>query len=204
MASMLRKRQRAKEYTSPEYDYQGFMALSYHRPDPAMMQERAPRTSQPSQRAREAAIGGPQAARPTKRVQFVQQPSPAPAVVAPVTLRPADPLTFPTAVVAPATLRPADPLTTSQSGMAPATLRPADPSSSTPGAKTYPDVLGIPDKYNFRERLPQSFPHGLPPSSLEPGATDQQFPPSSLFPDPPFGDGPELVLEPPLQALTQL
>ena len=88
--------------------------------------------------------------------------------------------------------------------MAPATLRPLDPSTSTPGTHTYPDVPGIPDKYNFRERLPQSFPHGLLPYSLEPGAMEQQYPPSSLFPEPPFGDGPELRLEPPLQALTQV
>ena len=47
-----------------------------------------------------------------------------------------------------------------------------------------PDVPGVPEKYNYKERLPQSFPHGLPPSSLEPGATDQQYPPSYPFPDP--------------------
>ena len=35
-----------------------------------------------------------------------------------------------------------------------------------------PDVPGVPDKYNYKERLPQSFPHGMPPSSLEPGATN--------------------------------
>ena len=35
-----------------------------------------------------------------------------------------------------------------------------------------PDVPGVPDEYNYKERLPQSFPHGLPPSSMEPGATD--------------------------------
>ena len=35
-----------------------------------------------------------------------------------------------------------------------------------------PDVPGVPDEYNYKERLPQSFPHGLPPSSLEPRATD--------------------------------
>ena len=35
-----------------------------------------------------------------------------------------------------------------------------------------PDVPGMPDEYNYKERLPQSFPHGLPPSSLEPGATE--------------------------------
>ena len=86
------------------------MALSYRRLDPAMMQERAPRTSQPSHRAREAANGRPQAAKPTRRVQFNLQPAVTPAVVAPVTLRPADPLTSNSAVMAPATLRLADPL----------------------------------------------------------------------------------------------
>ena len=62
----------------------------------------------------------------------------------------------------------------------------------------------MPDKYNYKERLPQSFPHGLPPSSLEPGATDQQYPPTYLFPDPPVGDGPELQLETPLQVVSHL
>ena len=67
-----------------------------------------------------------------------------------------------------------------------------------------PDVPGVPKKYNYKERLPQSFPHGLPASSLEPGATDQQYPPTYLFPDPPMGSGPELLLETPLQAVSHL
>ena len=33
-------------------------------------------------------------------------------------------------------------------------------------------------------QLPQTFPHGLHPSSLEPSATDQQYPPITLFPKP--------------------
>ena len=33
------------------------------------------------------------------------------------------------------------------------------------------DTPGVPEEYNYKERLPQSFPHGLPPSSLEAGAT---------------------------------
>ena len=62
----------------------------------------------------------------------------------------------------------------------------------------------MPDEYNYKERLPQSFPHGLPPSSLEPSTTDQQYPPTYLFPDPSLGDGPELLLETPLQAVSHL
>ena len=67
-----------------------------------------------------------------------------------------------------------------------------------------PDVPGVSDEYNYKERLPQSFPHDLPPCSLEPRATDQQYPPTYLFPDPPVGDGPELLLETPLQAVSHL
>ena len=52
--------------------------------------------------------------------------------------------------------------------------------------------------------MPLSFPHGPPSSSLEPGATDQQYPPTYLFPDPPMGSGPELLLETPLQAVSHL
>ena len=75
----------------------------------------------------------------------------------------------------------------------------------TPLADTSdPDVPGVPDEYNYKERLPQSFPHSLPPSSLEAGATDQQYPPTYLFPDPPLGDGPELLLETPLRAVSHL
>ena len=51
MATLLRKRQRAAEVTSPDYDFIA-MALSYRRPDAAMMQERNPRMSQPSQSVR--------------------------------------------------------------------------------------------------------------------------------------------------------
>ena len=100
MATLLRKRQRATEFASPEYDFIT-MALSYRRPKAAMMQERAPRMSQPSQRAREAAIGGPQPSpRTTRRVGFNLGPDVPPVVVAPVTLRPADPLTSDSAVMA--------------------------------------------------------------------------------------------------------
>ena len=75
----------------------------------------------------------------------------------------------------------------------------------TPLADTSdPDVPRVPDEYNYKERLPQSFPHGLPPSSLEAGATDQQYPPTYIFPDPPLGDGPELLLETPLRAVSHL
>ena len=75
---------------------------------------------------------------------------------------------------------------------------------ATPADPVYPDVPGVPDDYDYKERLPQSFPHGMPPSSLEPGTTDQQYPPTYLFPYPPVGDGPELLLESPLQAISHL
>ena len=79
-----------------------------------------------------------------------------------------------------------------------------DPLLATHDDAIYPDVPGVPDEYDYKERLPQSFPHGMPPSSLEPGTTDQQYPPAYLFPDPPVGDGPELLLETPLQAVSHL
>ena len=60
------------------------------------------------------------------------------------------------------------------------------------------------EKEEYTTQLPQTFPHGLPPSSLEPGTTDQQFPPSSLFLDPPSGDGEVLLMETPLQTVAQL
>ena len=69
---------------------------------------------------------------------------------------------------------------------------------------SYPDVPGVPEKYDYPERLPQSFPHGLPPSTLEAGTTDQLYPPTYLFPKPPLGDGPELLMETPLQAVSHL
>ena len=66
------------------------------------------------------------------------------------------------------------------------------------------DMPGVPEKYAYTERLPQSFPYGFPPSSLEPGTTDQQHPPSSLFPDPPLGEKEEQLMESPLQAMASL
>ena len=62
----------------------------------------------------------------------------------------------------------------------------------------------MPEKYAYRERLPQSFPYGFPPSSLEPGTTDQQHPPSYLFPNAPLGEADDLMIETPLQAMEQL
>ena len=60
---------------------------------------------------------------------------------------------------------------------------------TTPSVAVEPEeVPGVPDKYAYKERLSQSFPHGLPPSSLEPGTSDQQYPLSQLFPKPPMGD----------------
>ena len=47
MAFLLHKRRKAAEHTSPDYDFQD-MAFTYRRPGPAMMEERAPRMSQPS------------------------------------------------------------------------------------------------------------------------------------------------------------
>ena len=60
------------------------------------------------------------------------------------------------------------------------------------------------DKYAFKGQLPQSFPHGPPPSSLEPGTSDLQFPPTNLFPRAPLGDGEILMTEMPLQTMSQL
>ena len=105
------------------------MALTYRRPASAMMQ-RAPRVSQPSRKAVEAA-----ATTPAKRVHF------APLVRDVVDATISEPIQN-------------DPL-----------LAPLVDTSN-------PDVPGVPDEYNYKERLPQSFPHVLPPSSLEPGATD--------------------------------
>ena len=66
------------------------------------------------------------------------------------------------------------------------------------------DVPGVSDKYAYTERLPQSFPCGFPPSILEPRTTDQQHPPSSLFPDPPLGEKEEQLVETPLQSMASL
>ena len=54
------------------------------------------------------------------------------------------------------------------------------------------------EKYAFKGQLPQYFPHGLPTSSLEPGTSDLQFPPSNIFPEAPVGDGETLTQESPL------
>ena len=66
------------------------------------------------------------------------------------------------------------------------------------------EVPGVPDQYAYKERLPQSFPHGLPASSMEPGTTDLHFPPSNLFLEPPLGNGEHLQTETPLQTVAQL
>ena len=166
--AVMRKRQRASEHTSPDYAFQGhlpmqLMALTYIRPAAAMMQQRSPRVSQPSQKARDAA-----AQAPAKRVHFEVEEEEAAERTPAVATRAADPLSVPLADT------------------------------------SYPDVPGVPEEYNYPKRLPQSFPHGLPPSSLEPGATDQQYPPTYLFPEPPLGDGPELLMETPLQAMSHL
>ena len=77
-----------------------------------------------------------------------------------------------------------------------------DPIANT---QTYTEgVPGFQDGYELDGHLPQSFPHGLPPSSLEPGTSDMQFPPSNLFPESPLGDGEVLRQETLLQTMTQL
>ena len=52
--------------------------------------------------------------------------------------------------------------------------------------------------------LPQSFRHGLPRSSLEPGTTNLLYPPSHLFLDPPLGEGEPQTRETPLQVAARL
>ena len=65
------------------------------------------------------------------------------------------------------------------------------------------DVPGVPEKYAYTERMPQSFPYGFLPSSLELGTNNQQHPPSYLLLDPSVGDkGPGV--EAPLEAAAQL
>ena len=80
----------------------------------------------------------------------------------------------------------------------------ADPTldSADPLAPTQEEPRGTPgfqsDKYALKGQLPQYFPHGLPPSSLEPGTSDLQFPPTTLFPEAPLGDGEILMRGTPL------
>ena len=63
-----------------------------------------------------------------------------------------------------------------------------------PTQETQPTTPGFEsDKYAFKGQLPQSFPHGLPTSSLKPGTSDLQFPPSNLFPESPLGDHQTMV-----------
>ena len=57
------------------------------------------------------------------------------------------------------------------------------------------------DKYAFKGKLPQSFPHRLPTSSLEPGTSALQCPPSNVFPEAPLGDGETLMQESPLKTM---
>ena len=80
----------------------------------------------------------------------------------------------------------------------------ADPPTTPAVSEAPQEVPGVPDQYAYKERLPQSFPHGLPTSSLEPGTSDQPYPPSQLFPEPPMGDNPELLTKTPLQAVAHL
>ena len=64
MSATLRKRQRASDYASPGYQFQG-MALTYKRPLPAMVKRRSTRPTQPTVAAREAV-----SQRPERRVRF--------------------------------------------------------------------------------------------------------------------------------------
>ena len=45
---------------------------------------------------------------------------------------------------------------------------PADPLAASSVPDEPSTLPGVPDQYAYKERLPQSFPHGLPASSLEP------------------------------------
>ena len=74
-----------------------------------------------------------------------------------------------------------------------------------PTQETQPTTPGFEsDKYAFKGLSPQSFPHGLPTSSLEPGTSNMQFPPSNIFPEAPVGDGETLMQESPLQTMVLL
>ena len=81
---------------------------------------------------------------------------------------------------------------------------------TTPTPSVLPPLLPSPTTKSTGEEatdtahLPQTFPHGLPPSSLEPGTTDQQYPPTPLFPEPPLGDGESPAMETPLQTVVHL
>ena len=82
--------------------------------------------------------------------------------------------------------------------------RQVDPLTTPPEPAGPSDKPGVPNQYAYKERLPQSFPHGLPLSNLEPGATDRQYPPTPLFPKPPMGEEEDLLMETPLQTVAHL
>ena len=110
-----------------------------------------------------------------------------------------------------ATLQAAEQQPTRRVHFAPPTPAPHTESASNiadplfPTQETQPTMPGFEsDKYAFRGKLPQSFPHGLPTSSLEPGTSDLQFPPSNIFPEAPLGEGGTLLQESPLQTMVQL
>ena len=74
-----------------------------------------------------------------------------------------------------------------------------------PTQETQPTTPGFEsDEYAFKGQLPQSFPHGLPISSLEPGTSDLQFPLSKVFPKALLGDGATMMQESPHQTMVQL
>ena len=177
MVAVTRRTSRHKPYDKPS-DFTStdydFQGMALTYQLPNTQARRSARTPQPSQRATEAAS---QRTVP-RRVTFttvIPQASAASGVPSQATEPEQND----------------DPLTSATPSVTPMT----DPSQ---------DVPGVPDKYAYTECLPQSFPYGFPPSSLEPGTTNQQHPPSSLFPDPPLGDKEDRLLESPLLAMASL
>ena len=49
---------------------------------------------------------------------------------------------------------------------------PDDPLTTPIPSAPSQEVPRVPEKYAYTERMPQSFPYGFPPSSLEPRTTD--------------------------------
>ena len=56
---------------------------------------------------------------------------------------------------------------------------------------------------SYIAQLPQTFNHGLPPSSLEPRTINQLYPPTKLFPEPPL-EGENAGVGTPLQTATAI
>ena len=63
---------------------------------------------------------------------------------------------------------------------------PSNPTTSTAAPPSTPAVA--PESVEkYTTHLPQTFPHGLPTSSLVPGTPNELYPPTSLFPKPSLG-----------------